>query len=111
MSTPPVIHQPCGTVARMVSGLGVPRPFVECKKCDRKVPWPNVEFQYQQTAPAGPPPNRILITVQTWYEDAPNPISTEFPIESESARAVERLSNEITRRVRRLMESLNVQTK
>lgn len=110
VNAPPIIHQPCGTVARIGGGPDPFRTYVKCDKCERTVPWPNVEFQYQQTKPVGPSPNRILITVQAWYEDTPNPISTEFPIACESTSAVHALGMTITRHVRELMESLNVES-
>lgn len=109
VSAPPVIHQPCGKEAIEVSSPGTVfhRVFM-CADCCVMATWPNVDFQYAPTEPEQPPKNCILITVQQWAEDIEKPISTEFPIACADAAHCERLSEAITYRIRKLLESLNV---
>lgn len=54
-------------------------------------------------------PNRAVARVQLFCDDMPNPITTEFPVECATSRQAERLSEEITCGIRRILENANVQ--
>ncbi len=108
---PPIIHQPCGkeTVRQVVyGGNGLPSyEYQKCDTCNVTLKWPNVDLQYQQGTVESEKPaaNLILITVQTWYEDAPNPLLVEFPMSFASARDAEVTSNQLVNTLRKYLEN------